>query len=66
MTKKKRLNPIEKAKANPKSLRAAINAKCFDCVVEKYNAVTNCLSNDCPLWPLRPWQANETSRIGEG
>lgn len=26
------LDPIEKAKANPTSLRMAINAKCWDCV----------------------------------
>ena len=26
-----KLDPIQKAKANPKSLRAAINAKCFEC-----------------------------------
>jgi len=25
------VNPIEKARLNPKSLRAAINGKCFDC-----------------------------------
>ena len=27
-----RLNPIEKAKNNPKSLRLAIDAMCFDCM----------------------------------
>jgi hypothetical protein len=64
MTKNKRLNPIEKARANPKSLRAAINGKCFDCVVEQYKEVTHCLVEDCPLWPLRPWQIKETNNTG--
>ena len=27
-----RLNPFEKLKNNPLSLRAAINAKCYDCI----------------------------------
>ena len=65
MTKNKRLNPIEKAKANPNSRRDAMNAKCFDCVCDKYTEVTLCPSKDCPLWPLRPWQANETTRRGK-
>ena len=51
------LNPIEKAKANPKSLRAAINAKCWDCCCGSRTEVTRCLSKDCPLWIQRPWKA---------
>jgi hypothetical protein len=65
MTKNKRLNPIEKAKANPNSLRAAINGKCFECVCDKYKYVTHCLAKDCPLWLLRPWQGNKTTETGE-
>ena len=64
MTKNTRLNPIAKAKANPNSLRAAINGKCFDCVVDQYKEVTLCQAKDCPLWNVRPWQINEISRIG--
>lgn len=61
MTQNKRLNPIEKAQANPKSLRAAINAYCFDCSNEQYKEVRLCTAKDCCLWPLRPWQNNETT-----
>lgn len=50
------LSPIEKAKNNPKSLRAAINAKCWDCCVFNKKEVGLCVCKDCPLWNLRPWQ----------
>ena len=50
------LDPIEKAKQNPKSLRAAINGKCYDCVCFMKREVTFCTAKDCPLWLLRPWQ----------
>jgi hypothetical protein len=59
MTEYKRLDPIAKAKANPKSLRAAINAKCFDCCCDQYKQVTHCLAIDCPLWNVRPWRGEE-------
>lgn len=64
MSKNKRLNPFEKALANPKSLRAAINAKCFDCCCDQYKEVTHCLVKECYLWPHRPWQINETTETG--
>lgn len=50
------LDPIEKAKANPKSLRRAINAKCYDCACFQRVEVTKCQAKDCPLHALRPWQ----------
>ena len=65
MTKNKRLNPIEKAKANPKSLRAAINGKCFECSDYTYKNVRLCLVEECSLWPQRPWQGNKTTRKGK-
>ena len=65
MRKNKRLNPTEKSKANPNSRLAAMNAKCFDCCCEQYREVTLCKAKDCPLWLLRPWQKNETSKKGE-
>lgn len=52
----KPMDPIEKARANPKSLRAAINAKCFDCCCFQRKEVTLCTATDCPLFNLRPWQ----------
>ena len=49
-------NPIEKAKQHPKSLRFAINAKCWDCAGFQRIEVTRCTIPDCPLYHLRPWQ----------
>jgi hypothetical protein len=56
-----RLDPIEKARRNPKSLRLAINAKCWDCqgaqsdpgVRERIGA---CPISVCSLHPVRPYQ----------
>ena len=55
------LDPLEKAAANPRSLRLAINAKCFDC--EGGNAdpavqrrIGTCEIRTCPLWTVRPYQ----------
>lgn len=55
------LDPIEKAAANPKSLRLAINGKCFDCVGAGHDpaprkAIGQYPSTDCPLWNVRPYQ----------
>jgi hypothetical protein len=43
------------------SLRAAINAKCKDCIYDPKcgggtwrEQVAQCPSTDCPLWPVRP------------
>ena len=49
-------SPVAKALKHPKSLRAAINAKCYDCAGYSRIEVTRCTVEDCPLWPLRPWQ----------
>lgn len=56
-----RLDPLEKARRNPTSLRLAINAKCFDC--EGGDADPNvqarigtCTITTCPLHPVRPYQ----------
>lgn len=62
-----RLNPFERAKADPKSLRKAINAKCWDCeggdadphVVWR---IGNCLCEaTCPLYAQRPYQNQQGS-----
>lgn len=59
MTKKK--SPLEKASKNPKSMRCAINAMCWDCVGRDADPaprwrIGNCTSKSCPLYPLRPYQ----------
>lgn len=56
-----RLNPIDKAKANPTSLRLAITAKCYDCEGQDADPgvrqrIGTCGIKTCPLWPVRPWQ----------
>lgn len=59
-----RLSPIEKARANPKSLRLAINGKCFDCqggdgdpgVRDRIRA---CSIASCCLHSVRPYQRGE-------
>jgi hypothetical protein len=56
-----RLNPLEKAKENPKSLRSAVNAKCFECEGEGVDPgwrgrIKGCIIPDCPLHPVRPYR----------
>lgn len=56
-----RLTPIEKARRNPTSLRAAITAKCWDCVCGDVDPrprerIAECASATCPLVPVRPYQ----------
>jgi len=56
-SKGKLLPPYAKLKANPRSLRAAINAYCFGCCCEQYKEVRLCPAGSCPLHHLRPWQS---------
>lgn len=56
-----RLNPIERARRNPKSLRLAITAKCYECLggddaKNIRREIRECTSPKCPLYPLRPYQ----------
>ena len=53
------LKPDEKARQNPRSMRLAINAKCWDCTCQQKREVTRCVMVDCSLWKLRPWQNDE-------
>jgi len=39
-----------------KSLRAAVNAFCAECVGWERQAVRECTGLACPLWPYRPFQ----------
>ena len=50
------LNPAEKAEKNPKSLRLAINAKCWDCTNQQRLEIKHCEMTDCSLHGLRPYQ----------
>lgn len=59
-----RQSPIERAKADPFSLRKAITAFCYHCMggdgepgARKH--VRECTFRNCPLYPVRPWQKDE-------
>jgi len=54
-------NPIEKSRDNPKSLRLAINGKCFDCQgggrdPGTKEAIRDCFDKECCLYEVRPYQ----------
>jgi hypothetical protein len=42
------------------SLRAAINAFCLECVQWQREEVRLCTDSACPLWAVRPYQADAT------
>ena len=56
------LNPVDKAKANPTSLKYAIRAHCWQCVGADASEgskqlVRDCSVGDkCALYPHRPWR----------
>lgn len=66
-----RLDPIAKARANPKSLRLAITAKCFECMggggdTGTRNLIRACTSAaTCPLHPVRPYQVKDKENDNE-
>lgn len=56
-----RLNPIERARRSPRSLRAAVTAKCWECCGGGQDpgtrrAIAECSARSCPLHPHRPYQ----------
>ena len=65
-----RLDPIEKARRTPTSLRLAITAMCFRCMGSGGDpnvrlAIRECTSGKtCPLYPVRPYQASDDEADG--
>lgn len=60
IAKPTRKNPLEKALANPTSLKLAIRAACWDCVggdvTENWqNEIRLCTINKCGLHHVRPY-----------
>lgn len=53
-------NPLEKCQEDPKSMRKAVNAKCYDCIFDNKaggtwrEQVRNCEQSICPLYQVRP------------
>jgi hypothetical protein len=39
---------------NGRSLRAAVNSQCIECVGYVFSEVKQCCSPQCPLYPYRP------------
>ena len=52
----KYLNPEEKAKANPNSMKYAIAAKCWDCTCGQKEEIRLCYITDCSLYNFRPYK----------
>lgn len=52
----KYLNPEEKAKQNPTSMKYAIAAKCFDCTCGQRDEIKLCPITDCSLYNFRPYR----------
>jgi len=48
-----------------KSMRAAVNAKCQECMNWQYTEVKQCNLIHCPLWQYRPNQEKESTREAE-
>jgi hypothetical protein len=62
-----RLDPIERARRNPTSLRLAINAKCYDCggrdADPNWRArIAECVIPACSLHSVRPFQRSDEAR----
>lgn len=58
------LSPIDRAKADPLSLRKAITAFCYRCMGGDgepgvRESVRNCTAPNCPLYKVRPWQRGD-------
>ncbi len=57
--KKKWPNPIDVAKNDPKSLRKAINANCYECSGSDRTEVSKCTVKNCSFYEVRPWAERE-------
>jgi hypothetical protein len=51
-----RLNPVERAQANPKSKALAIKAHCYVCSGESANEAKLCTVQKCPLYLHNPYK----------
>lgn len=67
----KSLNPLEKAKAFPKSFRHACNAMCYQCVYDPLDKgswrkqVKACTSPECALYTIRPQPVSTKAKTEE-
>jgi hypothetical protein len=61
-----RLDPIQKAAANPRSAKMAIKAKCYECCGAGADpgiraTIGGCTVTLCPLHPHRPYQQKDAT-----
>jgi len=59
-------SPDQIATDNPKSMRAAVNFKCWQCSNFQKIEVTLCTVTGCGLYPFRPWQRTKQDRSADG
>lgn len=57
----RRRTPLDVIREKPSSLRAAVNAKCYDCEGGDADPcvqwrIGNCVMDECPLFNVRPYQ----------
>ena len=55
------LNPKDKALKYPKSLKAAILAKCYECLYDYADGRYSCEMPDCPLYNWMPYKNKHRS-----
>lgn len=53
------LSPVEKLAKNPKSLRLAINAMCYQCMGGYKNEIKGCTATGCALYNVRPYRGKD-------
>ncbi len=60
-----RMNPVEKALANPRSNVMAIRAFCYQCMGGEsvVALIRECASIQCPLHPHRPYQVKAGAEV---
>ena len=46
-----------------KSMRAALNSFCLECVGYQRAEITVCTDKACPLWAYRPYSVSEKAQI---
>ena len=46
-----------------KSMRAALNSFCLECVNYQRAEITVCTDKACPLWAYRPYSVSEKAQI---
>ena len=63
-----RLDPLERARRNPRSLRLAVTGKCWNCfgagadgIAFTKETIRDCKARDCPLWEVRPYKEQRIS-----